>query len=162
MNHDNEDYWYNYWHLDTELHRLMNIKNVTAIPKEEHVSIYADTDSIEGSSIIKTESDEIKIENWYNKNIKNGTGGITLNGHESVKTTDKILNYDDNIGLYYVSVKRIIRHKVIKPKWKLKTSSGKEIIITNDHSMIVFRNGFKIEVKPSDILKTDKILIVKN
>jgi hypothetical protein len=27
--------------------------------------------------------------------------------------------------------------------------------------MIVFRNGVKIEVKPSQILKTDKILIIK-
>ena len=63
---------------------------------------------------------------------------------------------------YYVPVKRIIRHKVSKSKWKLKTKSGKEIIITNDHSMIVFRNGSKLEIKPSEILKTDKILIIKD
>jgi intein/homing endonuclease len=69
------------------------------------------------------------------------------------------LNYSDR--LYYAKVNRIIRHKVSKPKWKLKTKTGKEIIVTNDHSMIVFRNGVKIEVKPSQILKTDKILIIK-
>lgn len=46
MNKVNEDYWYNQWHLDTELHQAMNLKNVTPIPREEEVSIYADTDSL--------------------------------------------------------------------------------------------------------------------
>ena len=54
-----------------------------------------------------------------------------------------------------------MRHKVRKPKWRLKTATGKEIFVTNDHSMIVFRDGKKLEVKPYEILKTDKILVVK-
>ena len=88
----------------------------------------------------------------------NGSGGKTIKGHESVITNDKVLNWND--GLYMAPVKRIIRHKVNKPKWKLKTKSGKEILVTNDHSMIVFRDGNKLEVKPSEILKTDKILTI--
>ena len=46
MNRVNEDYWYEQWHLDTELHQAMNLKNVTPIPRNEEVSIYADTDSL--------------------------------------------------------------------------------------------------------------------
>jgi DNA polymerase elongation subunit (family B) len=46
MNKVNEDYWYEQWHLDTELHQAMDLKNVTAIPRNEEVSIYADTDSL--------------------------------------------------------------------------------------------------------------------
>ncbi len=46
MDKVNEDYWYNQWHLDTELHQAMNLKNVTPIPRTEEVSIYADTDSL--------------------------------------------------------------------------------------------------------------------
>ncbi len=46
MNKVNEDYWYEQWHLDTELHQAMNLKNVTPIPRSEEVSIYADTDSL--------------------------------------------------------------------------------------------------------------------
>ena len=94
-----------------------------------------------------------------NNNIKNGSAGVTLKGHESVNCKEKVLNWDND--LYYAQVKRIIRHKVSKPKWKLKTKTGKEIIATNDHSMIVFRSGKKLEVKPSNILRTDKILVVK-
>ena len=160
MHKVNEDYWYNQWHLDTELHEKMNLKNVTPIEKKEEVSIYADTDSSDSSSIIQIENDRLTIEDWYNQNMKNGSAGETIKGHESVLTNDKILNYSDDGYLYYAPVKRIIRHKVSKPKWKLKTKSGKEVIVTNDHSMIVFRDGIKIEVKPSEILKTDKVLSI--
>jgi hypothetical protein len=161
MNRVNEDYWYNQWHLDTELHEKMNLKNVTPIPKSEDVSIYADTDSCDRSTTVRTDMGLSTIEDWYNRCIENGSGGETVVGHESVLTRDRILNYSDKSGIYYAPVKRIIRHKVSKSKWKLKTKSGKEVIVTNDHSMIVFRNGQKIEVKPSEILKTDKILVLK-
>ena len=46
MDKVNEDYWYNQWHLDHELHYKLGIKNVTQIDKSEPVSIYADTDSL--------------------------------------------------------------------------------------------------------------------
>lgn len=46
MHKVNENYWYKQWHLDFELHQKLGIKNVTQIPKEEPVSIYADTDSL--------------------------------------------------------------------------------------------------------------------
>jgi hypothetical protein len=160
MNFFNEEYWYEKWHLDTELHEKMNLRNVKQIPREYAVSIYADTDSCFKDSLIRTNIGEFTIENWYNNNLKNGSGGITLNGHESVITSDKVLNFNDK-ELYFANVKRIIRHKVSKPKWKLKTKTGQEIIVTNDHSMIVFREGIKMKIKPSEILMSDKILVVK-
>lgn len=47
MHERNEHYWYEVWHTDTELHKLMSIKDVTAASKEKgEVSIYADTDSL--------------------------------------------------------------------------------------------------------------------
>jgi hypothetical protein len=123
---------------------------------------YQDTDSVEKNTKIITDKCESTIEELYNRNISNGSGGVTNNGHESVITDEKSLNWSDDKKLYYTSIKRIIRHKVSKPKWKLKTKSGKEIIITSDHSLIVFRNCIKLEVNPMNIQKDDKILIVKN
>ena len=161
MNDVNEEYWYKMWHTDFELHEKLGIKNIKKIEKDisgNDVSIYADTDSVEANTKIITNNGVITIDNWYNQNIKNGSGGETLKGHESVITNDKVLNWNNEF--YMAPVKRIIRHKVTKPKWKLKTKSGKEVIVTNDHSMIVFRNGLKLEVKPSEILKTDKILTI--
>lgn len=129
---------------------------------EEEIIIYGDTDSASKDTNIRVENfpQGITIEELYNKNIQNGSAGNTLKGHESVNCVDKVLNWSKEKELYYAPVKRIIRHKVSKAKWKLKTKSGKEIIVTNDHSMIVFREGIKMEVKPSEIIKTDKILTV--
>ena len=97
------------------------------------------------------------IEDLFNENIHNIF--FTHKGHELVSIDDKVLNWDNE--LYYGKVKYVMRHKVTKPKWRLRTKDGKEIIVTNDHSMIVFRDGKKLEVKPNQILPTDKILIVK-
>lgn len=160
MNATIEDYFYNKFHNDTELHEKLDVASVEPIPHDDNniVVVYGDTDSCSKDTIIETENGKITIEQWYNDNIINGSNGSTLQGHESVKCYDKILNYNNK--LEYVPVKRIIRHKVKKEKWCLKTSSGKEIIITNDHSMIVFRDNQKIEVKPSQILLSDKILTI--
>jgi len=46
MNEVNESYWYTKWHLDTELHNNLGIKDATQVGKDEPVSIYADTDSL--------------------------------------------------------------------------------------------------------------------
>jgi len=124
--------------------------------RKKPIIIYGDTDSVDKNTVINTNKGNMIIEEMYNKGYD--SAGITLKGHESVKTDLKVLNYDNK--LYYTDVKRIIRHKVKKQKWKLKTKSGKEIFVTNDHSMIVFRNSIKIKVKPSEILKTDKILTI--
>jgi len=122
--------------------------------------IYGDTDSCSSDSKIITNLSACTIEELYNKNILSDAGE-TLRGHESVLCDEKVLNYSKEKNLYYAPIKRIIRHKVTKSKWKLKTKSGKEIIVTNDHSMIVFRDGIQTEVKPCDILMTDKILSIK-
>jgi len=139
---------------NSSLHLFRGIRSTPLV-------IYGDTDSVDASSSIHYEKGILSIEDLYDKCKKNGSAGNTLKGHESVLCDEKVLNYSKEKNLYYAPVKRIIRHKVTKQKWKLKTKSGKEIIVTNDHSMIVFRDGIQIEVKPCDILLTDKILSIK-
>lgn len=117
------------------------------------------TDSVDGNTIIHTENGDKTITELYNENCKNVF--LTQNGHELVSSNDKVLNYDNNGKLKMCGINYIMRHKVNKPKWRLKTKSGKEVIVTNDHSMIVFRDGKKLEVKPYEIRKTDKILVLK-
>jgi hypothetical protein len=155
-----DDYFLNIWHKDIKLHKELGLTKVQQVAAKSLV-IYNDTDSIKSDSIIKTSLGDKTIEKFYDENIKNGSAGNTSSGHESVMTHDSICNWSEKNGLYYVPIKRIIRHNVNKAKWKLKTKSGKEIIITNDHSMIVFRNDSKITIKPSEILTTDKILCLK-
>jgi len=155
-----DDYFLNKWHLDKKLHEALGLTHVNKILAKTIV-IYNDTDSCSSDTIIQTPTQKMTIEEFYNNNSKKSPTKITLKGHESIKTLQKILNWSEKDYLYYVPVKRIIRHKVKKPKWILKTKSGKKILVTDNHSMIIFRDGVKKEIKPSEILKTDKILCVK-
>ena len=117
------------------------------------------TDSVAADTIIHTDKGDKTIEEFYNENENNVIH--THKGHELVSTNDKVLNWTEKDKLHFNNVKYIMRHKVKKAKWRLRTKSGKEIIVTNDHSMIVFRDGKQLEVKPYEILKTDKILTIK-
>ena len=120
------------------------------------------TDSVSADSIIRTEKHKngITIEDFYNENINN-IDDVIMNGHESVLTNDKVLNWSNKNKLYYGNVKRIIKHKVSKPKWKLKTTDGAEVICTNDHSLVIFRDGKEIHIKPSEVKKGDKVVSIK-
>jgi DNA polymerase elongation subunit (family B) len=46
MDNVNQEYWYDHWHLDYELHKNLCIRNVTKIEKSEVSTVYGDTDSI--------------------------------------------------------------------------------------------------------------------
>tara|TARA_R110000772_G_scaffold81439_2_gene173251 strand:+ start:31882 stop:33111 length:1230 start_codon:yes stop_codon:yes gene_type:complete len=87
MDTDNEDYWYNKWHLDTELHKQMFIKDVNEIPVGTVVSVYGDTDSI----FVGFEP-AIKSCQWKN-NIFN-EGWLNRCPHPYKIITDKELNID--------------------------------------------------------------------
>ena len=136
-------------------------------------SSYADTDSGEKnlllSTYIKDSSDNkfskqiLTFEYFYNLCEKNfGVFKTTVSGQEMVNGGDtKVLNWTEENGLHYVPVKYVMRHKVRKPKYKIRTKSGKEITVTGDHSCVVFRNGEQLTVKAKDInLKTDKVLTI--
>ena len=54
-----------------------------------------------------------------------------------------------------------MRHKVFnKSKFRIKTKTGKELIVTGDHSVMVIRNNELISIPAKNILKTDKIITI--
>lgn len=128
--------------------------------KERPVWVYSDTDSLIYNSLINVNDKNITIQELYNKAfIKNGKIDDTLHEIVSGEGFD-VLNFKDN-KIVKSPIKYVIRHKVSKAKWKIKTKSGKEIIVTGDHSCIVFRDGKQITIKAKDINKnTDKILSI--
>jgi hypothetical protein len=137
--------------------------------REQPISIYSDTDSLAKKSLLlikdtKNIKNKITIEDLFNQSLdKNGLSDITQNNQEIVKCDQQCLNWTKENGLQYVPIKYIMRHKVSKEQFKIKTKSGKEIIVTGDHSCIVFRNGKQLTIKARDINKsTDKILSIIN
>lgn len=87
MNSVNEEYWYNNWHIDYELHLNLGVKNVTPLKQEEKVSIYADTDSLFVSfepAIQHCEWRNIPLSNIDNIN----TSFIILENRQETKTNN--------------------------------------------------------------------------
>ena len=152
MSEVNEHYWYNLWHLDKKLHHILKIKNVNKIKEGTSVSVYGD--SVDGKTLINTDDGTYTIEDLYNKydSSKNS-------GKEVISVDFKSLNWTEDKGINYSKVKNIIRHKTTKKKWSLK-AGGEEVIVTSDHSLVVFRDGVKKVLKPSEIKSGDKILRV--
>lgn len=137
--------------------------------RQQPVSIYSDTDSCPKNSLLlikdnKNIEDKITIGSLFNQSYdKFGLEDITQNNQEIVRSDKYVLNWTKENGLKYVPIKYIMRHQVSKPRFKIKTKSGKEIIVTGDHSCIVFRNGEQLTIKAKDINKdTDKILSIIN
>ena len=137
--------------------------------ESRNISIYSDTDSAEKNSLLlikdnKNTESKITIEEFFNKHYAiNGLADITTNNQEIVECKDDfVLNWTKDKELHYAPVKYIMRHKVKKSKFRIKSKSGKEVIVTGDHSCIVFRDGKQLTIKAKDINpKTDKILVVR-
>lgn len=157
-------YFNEMWHLDTELHEKMEVRNVRKLNLD--FIIYGDTDSVfSGAKLLIMndvgEKKEISIEDFFNNLAEHEEIFVDHKGNHIIEPKGfSSANYK-NEKIEYSGIKKIIRHKVRKPKWKITTESGKEVIVTNDHSVTVFRDGKKIHIKPSEInLDTDKILSI--
>jgi intein/homing endonuclease len=59
-----------------------------------------------------------------------------------------------------MNVAAVYRHKVSKARWKVTLEDGKTVEVTNDHSIMVERNGKLIEVKASEILESDDFISI--
>lgn len=161
-----ESFWNENWALMDEYHKKWGIEvDKERIPIEISNSpsnslatiIYGD--SVDGSSMIHTDQGDMTIEDMFNICYnKYGISGIDDHGSEHVVCPYKSLNYVDG-NIVNSDIKDIIRHRVCKKKWRIVTESGKEIFVTEDHSIVVFRDGMRIEVKPTEIQYHDKLCV---
>ena len=122
-----------------------------------------DTDSsVLGDTIINTKKfGDIKISDYYDK-----MDGIIENTKENhfVKHVkefkDETLGVIQEKGMHFHNVNYIMKHKVKKKMYRL-TVNGNSVVMTEDHSMIVVRDGIFTEIKPKDIQSGDKVVHVQ-
>lgn len=126
-------------------------------PLTQDVVILIDTDSVDGKTIIDTSIGNIKIEDLFNKckSIKEYSNGKFIGKLENI--TSKSLNIK-NHQIEDKNINYVMKHKVKKQMFKIKYKE-KEIIITEDHSLMVNRNNEIIEISPKNLQKGDKIII---
>lgn len=121
--------------------------------------VYSDTDSVVGETIIKVNGTNIKIEDLWNNY------GEIIDSNKEVKDT-KSLNLftesvNNNFKIESKRITNIIRHKVSKKLYKVKLYDGdiiKEVIITEDHSIMCKRGDTLLEIKIGEIKDGDKLL----
>lgn len=115
-------------------------------------------DSVTGDTIIRTTDGDKTIEELFNE------------------CTDKSLHFEKEYGTGNESgvlgfnsytmqptvacISYVMRHKTKKKLYRITTANGKEVTVTEDHSVMVDRNGFLIECKPNEILEDDGIITI--
>lgn len=132
------------------------------------LTVMGDTDSVSGDTLIKFGKSDVPIEDvWkFFDTFKSGKR-ILKNGTEIIPLNDVFLNtlaYDTKDNTVKESkVNYIMRHKVNKAQYEIKSKDGKSVKVTKDHSCMVYRDGKVIEVKPEDINpETDKLVVLKS
>jgi hypothetical protein len=128
--------------------------------------VAGDTDSVTGDSKIYVDDKEMKIEDAFNM-FKSENSHFVLWGGEGQETipvkkhTTKTYIKDQTTPENR-PIKYIMRHVVTKEKWEIVTKSGKKVTMTNDHSIMVFRDNELISIKPHQVKKTDKLVTIKH
>lgn len=120
-----------------------------------------DTDSVVGSTIIYVNGHRISIEDYYN----------SLSGDNFIKkdvsndyyvravTNDMTLSYSKDLTIQEKYIIHIMKHKVTKGMYKIKIGH-KEVIITEDHSIMVMRDAELISAKPAEMLHSDMLVSI--
>jgi DNA polymerase elongation subunit (family B) len=161
-------YFSEFWDKDTELHQKLGITSARKITSP--MTVYGDTDSATSSTLViskfRDKIKKIRFDDLFEfHSYINGTT-VDERGNEIVEPVDlETLNSSgdssDYVNVRFSGVRKIIRHRVSKSKWKIVLESGREVEVTNDHSLMVFRNGKKISVKASEVqLDVDLMLTV--
>ena len=127
----------------------------------DHI-IYCDTDSVDGKSLVKANDKNISIENLYSQ-LENDSQNLNITdftGRQFVFPKDVKLPYYNELNneIETGNVEYIEKHRVKKKMFKIKSKSGKFVIITEDHSIMVMRNKKLIKITPDELKKSDKLI----
>ena len=114
------------------------------------------SDSVTGDTLIKTDSGEVTIEELFRQTPEHSMIGEKEYATWSSAKVIGFNAYEDATVMSKISY--IMRHKTKKKLYKITLENGKSVKVTEDHSIMVDRDGMLIEVKPTDILNTDLII----
>jgi DNA polymerase elongation subunit (family B) len=120
---------------------------------------YSDTDSVAGDSLIRTNCGSQKIEDLfqlYSDSMKsNGQKEYVFDQELRVMGYHKHLETTAMMPINY-----IYRHRVRKARYRITDSSGRRVVVTGDHSVMVRRNHALYEIKPAEIQNGDVLVVL--
>jgi DNA polymerase elongation subunit (family B) len=113
-------------------------------------------DSVTSDTMILTKDGDISIKELFDRCMEHS---IVDDKEYGVWSPDKVLGfnaYEDSTVMSNISY--VMRHKTKKTIYKINLSNGKSVKVTQDHSVMVDRDGFLIEVAPPEVLPTDLLI----
>lgn len=121
--------------------------------------IYGDTDSVVGDTQIYVNGSKQTIADFYN----NCTGEY-LRSDDVAQDYVKCVNGYTSIGfdgnaVVTRPINYVMKHKVKKRMFQVRVN-GCVVQITADHSLIVRRGGAIVEIKPTEVIKGDKLISI--
>lgn len=113
-------------------------------------------DSVTGDTMIRTDDGDKTIEQLFNECREHIISGTKEYG---VWSDAKVVGFSS----YYMEpttsgIEYVMRHKTKKKLYKITTENGKTVTVTEDHSVMVDRDGELLECRPTEILETDLII----
>lgn len=139
--------------LDGQLRKIFNL--------DETFIVAGDTDSVVGDTVLSLEYDDTSIENFFNS-----CEGVMIKNDEFNK--DYVKKLTKQVKAWSVSssgelglrdVVYVMKHKVRKKMYRL-TVGEHSVEVTEDHSVVVKRNGELIPIKPKHMKKGDKVVLI--
>jgi len=124
--------------------------------------VYGDTDSVVGSTMVDIDGDNRTIEHHFEQLRDNNTGTLLqLPNNVELLLLDGLCESPciADEGWDYAPVSAIYRHKTTKRLFKITTSSGKQVTVTEDHSVMVVDEFDKlVERKPTELNQEDRVI----
>ena len=113
-------------------------------------------DSVTGDTMIRTDNGQISIAELYNQCQQHERNGEKEYGVQSFAKVVGFNAFEDSPVMSEISY--VMRHKTKKKIYEITLENGKSVKVTQDHSIMVDRDGFLLEVKPTEILESDLII----
>jgi DNA polymerase elongation subunit (family B) len=138
-------------------HHMAAHVNECVTGRYDHVGeaiIYGD--SVTGDTLIRTDDGETTIEELFNQCLDHSIIGDKEYATQSFAKVIGFNTFEDSPVMSNISY--VMRHKTKKKIYKITLNNGKEVKVTEDHSVMVDRDGFLLEVKPTEILENDLII----
>lgn len=118
--------------------------------------IYCDTDSETADTLHVTNRGVLTIERLFETCTE-----FWADGDKEYASDPElmVMTYDNVAGEPYLGhINYIYRHRVSKDLYEITDAAGNVIAVTEDHSVMVLRDGNLVEAKPADITNTDLII----
>jgi len=113
-------------------------------------------DSVTEDTLIKTNAGEITIKQLFEECLDHS---IIDDREYATQSFAKVIGFNAFEDVPVMSeIAYVMRHRSKKKIYKITLGNGKEVKVTEDHSIMIDRDGFLIEVKPTEIQDTDLVI----